>query len=263
MLEQLSEYISTNAPMSNIPALLGLHHSNPLGFKPLAFPIFLLVMGVVMSVIIYFIYKKGRRNLYSLIYALWGIALIATYYYCFSGDLPLFTDTDLGCSEICIGWFCQRQIVGIGWSIAGVVLLSCVVYCLFGILLHFVAHQSDRIGLTEKQWREWSWIIAVMLLGACIAGLADDFVPVTGIWIMIVYHVVIFILTLLKLIADIRRTNRLWPCLLTTVVFLVALEGTMMLAIECIEGYVYLFIPIVGLFFSANYNYNKKVIENK
>ena len=28
-LSSLSEYIGSHAPMTNIPALLGLHHSNP------------------------------------------------------------------------------------------------------------------------------------------------------------------------------------------------------------------------------------------
>ena len=47
----LSEYINANAPMSNIPALLGLHHSNPLGLHPIAIPIFLRVLAVARRVI--------------------------------------------------------------------------------------------------------------------------------------------------------------------------------------------------------------------
>ena len=44
----LAEYITTNAPMSNIPELLNLHHSNPLGLHPIVIPILLLVLAVAM-----------------------------------------------------------------------------------------------------------------------------------------------------------------------------------------------------------------------
>ncbi|MBQ5460541.1 MAG: D-alanine--D-alanine ligase, partial [Bacteroidaceae bacterium] len=42
-------------------------------------------------------------------------------------------------------WFCQRQVVGIGWSLLGVAMLSYVAYCMLNILLHVIAHQSDRM----------------------------------------------------------------------------------------------------------------------
>ena len=258
LFSTLSEYINDNAPMSNIPELLGLHHSNPLGLHPIAIPILLVLLAVAMRVVYLIISKKERRNLYPLLYSLWWLSVAATYYYCFSGDLPLFTDVDLGSSEICVGWFCQRQIVGIGWSLLGVALLSYVAYSMLNILLHVIAHQSDRMGLSEKQWREWSWIIAVMLLGAVAAGIADDFVPITGIWIMIGYHLVVFLMVLVKLVVDTVRTRLFHRCLLSAVCFLVAFEAVTMLAIECIEGYIYLFVPVVGLFASADARYKKK-----
>ena len=255
----LSDYINTNAPMSNIPELLNLHHSNPLGLHPIVIPIFLLLMAIAMRIVTILIYKKERHNLYPLLYSLWWGSVVAAYYYCFSGDLPLFTDVDLNRSEICVGWFCQRQVVGVAWSLLGVALLSYVVYSMFNVLLHVIAHQSDRMGLSEKHWREWSWIVAVMLLGASAAGIADDFIPITGIWIMIGYHVVVFLLTLTKLIVDTHRTHLFHRCLLSAACFLVVFEAITMLAIECIEGYIYLFVPIVGLFFSADFRYKKNI----
>ena len=257
-LSTLSDYINANAPMSNIPELLNLHHSNPLGLHPIAIPILLLVLAVAMRVVTLIINKNEHRNLYPLLYSLWWLSVAATYYYCFSGDLPLFEDVDLGRKEICIGWFCQRQVVGIGWSIVGVVLLSYVAYSMFNVLLHVIAHQSDRMDLSEKQWREWNWIIVTMLLGASAAGIADDTAPITGIWIMIAYHVAVFLMVLVKLVVDTVRTRLFWRCLLSATCFLVVFEAITMLAIECIEGYIYLFLPIVALFVSADARYHKK-----
>lgn len=257
-LSTLSDYINANAPMSNIPELLNLHHSNPLGLHPIAIPILLLVLAVAMRVVTLIINKNEHRNLYPLLYSLWWLSVAATYYYCFSGDLPLFEDVDLGRKEICIGWFCQRQVVGLGWSLLGVALLSYTAYSMFNVFLHIIAHQSDRMGLGEKQWREWNWIIVVMLLGASAAGIADDFAPITGIWIMIAYHVVVFLMVLMKLVSDIVRTHLFWRCLLSATCFLIVFEAVTMLAIECIEGCIYLFVPVVALFASADARYTKK-----
>ncbi len=257
-LSSLSEYIGSHAPMTNIPALLGIHHSNPLAFHPIVIPLFLLVLCVALRVVSHYVYRKERRGLYPLLYTLWWAAVAATYYYCFSGDLPLYTDTSLGRSEICVGWFCQRQIVGLAWSLLGVALLSYVVYIMLNVLLHVIAHQSDRMGLSEKHWHEWSWIVVAMLLGASAAGIADDLEPIVGIWIMIGYHLLVLLMTLVKLIADTRRTRLFGRCLLSALCFLVVFEAVTMLAIECIEGYIYLFVPIVGLFFSADFHYTKK-----
>lgn len=257
-ISALSDYIKANAPMSNIPELLNLHHSNPLGLHPIVVPVLLLVLAVAMRIVNTVIYKKERCELYPWLYAMWWFSMVAAYYYCFSGDLPLFEDVDLGRTEICIGWFCQRQVVGLGWSLLGVALLSYTAYSMFNVFLHIIAHQSDRMGLTEKQWREWNWIIVVMLLGASVAGIADDFAPITGVWIMIAYHVVVFLMVLAKLVVDTVRTHLFWRCLLSAVCFLVVFEAVTMLAIECIEGYIYLFLPIVGLFVSADAHYKKR-----
>ena len=255
----LSNYIEANAPMTNLPELVGLHHDNPLGLHPLAIPILLLVLAVAMRIVTIRIYKKNRRSLTPLLYALWWFSVAATYYYCFSGDLPLFEDLDLHRTEICVGWFCQRQVVGLWWSLIGVALLSYVVYSMLNALLYVIAHQSDRMGLSENQWHEWSGMVVVLLLGASAAGIADDFAPITGIWIMIAYHVLILLMTVVKLVVDTVRTRLFWRCLLSALCFVVVFEAVTMLAIECIEGYIYLFVPIVVLFASADYHYKKKL----
>ena len=254
----LSDYLNANAPMSNIPELLNLHHSNPLGLHPIVIPIFLLVLAIIMRIIIYLIHKKDRKDLQPKLLILWCVSLFATYYYCFSGDLPLFRDIDLNSTEICIGWFCQRQVVGVGWSLLGVVMLSFVTYCMITVMLHLVSIQSDRMGLGENEWREWYWIIILMLVGASAAGIADDFAPITGIWILIAYLVAIIVTTVIKMVIDTVRTRRFGNSLVCTVFFLISFEAITMLAIECIEGYIYLFIPIVALFASADHHFIKK-----
>ncbi len=256
--QSLSDYINANAPMTNIPELLSLHHSNPLGLHPIAIPVLLLVLAIAMHVCAYFIRSKERQGLYPLLYALVGLAVVATYYYCFSDDLPLFEDWQLQRKEISIGWFCQRTIVGIGWSILGVVLLTYTVHSFMSALMLVVAHISDTMGMEEKQWTEWRYVIIVMLLGASAAGVADEFAPIAGVWIMIAYQLIMLVMVLVKMFVDIARTHNVWRCLLSTVIFFVGIEATTMLAIECIEGYIYVFLPVVCVFSMVDFRYKKK-----
>ena len=106
ILQSLSDYINANAPMTNIPELLGLHHNNPLGLHPIVIPVLLFLLAIGMHITTHQIHYKERRSLYPLLYTLAGVAVVATYYYCFSGDLPLFEDYQLRREEVCIGWFC-------------------------------------------------------------------------------------------------------------------------------------------------------------
>lgn len=259
ILTTISDYINAHAPMTNLPALLDLHHNNPLGLHPIAIPVLLLVLAVAMHAVTILVYKKEQRKLYPLLYTLWWTSIVATYYYCFSGDLPLFRDEQLGRSEICVGWFCQRSIVGLGWALLGVALLSYTVYSMLNTLMHIIAHQSDRcLGQNEKDWREWGWIIIVMLGGASIAGIADILDPIVGIWIMLVYQALVILMTVAKLGADCVRTRRFRRCFLSAFYFLITFEAVTMLAIECIEGFIFIFIPIIGLFASADFRYKKR-----
>ena len=258
VLQTLSEYIDANAPMSNLPELLNLHHGNPLGLHPIAIPIFLLVLAVAMHVTTHRIYYKDKRSLYPLLYTLVGLAVVSTYYYCFSADLPLFEDIDLHRKEISVGWFCQRNVVGIGWSMLGEVLLTYIVYILMTAVMQLVAHLSDTMGMSEKQWLEWQYVIFVMLLGAAIAGLLDEFAPIAGVWVMVVYQVLMLLMIVAKMVVDIVRTRNVGRCLLVAFTFFVGIEAVTMLAIECIEGYIYVFIPVVCIFATVSVRYKKK-----
>lgn len=258
LLQRLSDYIDANAPMTNLPELLGLHHSNPLGLHPIAVPLFLLLLAVALQVLAHRIHYRGRRDLFPWLYALLVVATASTYYYCFSGDLPLFEDWQLRRREICVGWFCQRAVVGLGWSLLGVLLLTFVVYSFLSALMLMVEHVSDFRGMAEGKWTEWQYLIFVMLLGASAAGVADEFAPIAGVWIMIVYQVLMVVVTVVKLVADIIRTRKAGRCLLAAVSFFVGIEAVTMLAIECIEGYIYVFLPVVITFSMASTRFKKQ-----
>ena len=258
LLQSLSNYISANAPMSNLPELLGLHHSDPLGLHPIVIPVFLLLLAVAMHVISHQIYYKQRGNLFTWLYVLLVVATLSTYYYCFSGDLPQFEDWQLHNDEISIGWFCQQSIVGLGWSLVGELLLTYVVYTFLSALMLMVEYVSDNRGMEETAWQEWQYLIFVMLLGAAIAGVVDYFAPITSVWIMIVYQLLMLFITIAKLIADIVRSHKVGRCLFAAVSFFVGIEAVTMLAIECIEGYIYIFLPVVVIISIASTRYKKK-----
>ncbi len=258
IFQSLSEYINANAPMTNLPELLNLHHSNPLGLHPIVIPIFLLLLAVAMHITTYRIYFKDHRNLYPLLYTLVALAVVATYYYCFADDLPLFEDWQLDRKEICVGWFCQRAVVGVGWSILGEVLLTYVVYCFMTALMQLVAQLSDTMGMEERQWKEWQYVIIVMLLGAAVAGVADEFAPITGVWIMVVYQLLMLIMVVVKMFVDISRSHNVGRCLIVAICFFIGIEAVTMLAIECIEGYIYVFLPVVFVFSTISVRYKKK-----
>ena len=258
LFQRLSEYINANAPMTNLPELFGLHHSNPLGLHPIAIPAFLLVLAVALHVIAHQIYYKKRGNLFPWLYTLLVVATLSTYYYCFSGDLPQFEDWQLRRKEISVGWFCQQSIVGLGWSLLGELLLTYVVYSFLSALMLMVEYVSDFRGMGNKVWQEWMYVIFVMLLGAAIAGVADYFAPITGVWIMIVYQLLMLLITIVKLIADIVRSHKVGRCLFAAISFFVGIEAVTMLAIECIEGYIYIFLPVVIIISIASTRYKKK-----
>ena len=61
-----------------------------------------------------------------------------------------------------------------------------------------------------------------------------------------------------KTIIDMVKTHKVWPCLLIAICFLIGIEAVTMLAIECIEGNIYFFIPVVFILTTVNFRYKKK-----
>ena len=124
--------------------------------------------------------------------------------------------------------------------------------------MQLVGKLSDAMGMTEKEWMEWQPVIFVMLLGVSIAGVADVFAPITGVWIMLVYQTVMVLMIIAKTVHDIVATHKPWRCLFVGLCFLVGIEAVTMLAIECIEGNIYFFIPVVFIFTTVHVRYKKK-----
>ena len=114
------------------------------------------------------------------------------------------------------------------------------------------------MGMEEKQWREWQIFFFVMLFGATVAGVVDEFASIAGVWIMLGYLLLIVLLTLIKFVVDITRTHKVFRCLIAAICFLLGIGAVTMLVIECIEGYIYFFIPVICIFATVSFRYKKK-----
>jgi hypothetical protein len=125
-------------------------------------------------------------------------------------------------------------------------------------LMQLVARMSDTMGMAESQWLEWQYVVFVILLGASIAGVVDMFAPITGVWIMLVYQTLVLLMVVAKAIVDMVRTHNLGRCLAVALCFFVGIEAVTMLAIECIEGNIYIFIPVVFIFATVSVHYKKR-----
>jgi hypothetical protein len=61
-----------------------------------------------------------------------------------------------------------------------------------------------------------------------------------------------------KAIVDMVRTHNPGRCMAVALCFFVGIEAVTMLAIECIEGNIYIFIPVVFIFATVSVHYKKK-----
>ena len=74
---------------------------------------------------------------------------------------------------------------------------------------------------------------------------------------MVVYQALMLLMIVAKMVIDIVRTHNFGRCLLVAATFFVGIEAATMLAIECIEGYIYIFIPVVFIFTTVSVHYKK------
>lgn len=74
--------------LTNLPDLLGLHIGNPLGLSPLAMLIIILVLVCTMTLFNHQIRYRGGDRFYPVLYTLFGISLLAVFYYVFQSCLP-------------------------------------------------------------------------------------------------------------------------------------------------------------------------------
>ena len=75
---------------------------------------------------------------------------------------------------------------------------------------------------------------------------------------MVVYQLLMLLMVVVKMFVDISRTHNVGRCLLVAICFFIGIEAVTMLAIECIEGYIYVFLPVVFVFSTVSIRYKKK-----
>lgn len=254
--ERLSE-----SPITNIPELINLHHSNPLGFNIVGLLIFIFVITAIMALVNFQIRYRDKSKFYPILYTLFGIALVSIYYYCFMIDLPM---VDRYGAKPCIGWFCDYSVVGDwGLTILGLVLLVLVVYWMICAVMQVTAQMSVHAGLSEgKKWKEWKWGTIVALAGlatSVIVYIAKASASACS-WVLFGSQIAMLLFCLVKMVADCVRTKSAWGVAIALVFFL-GIEAVIMLSIECMYGALVFCVAILGVFATAKAR--KKKPKNK
>ena len=255
-IERLSE-----SAITNIPDLINLHHSNPLGVNPLGLLIFIFIMAALMELVNFHIRYRDRSKFYPILYTLFGITLISIYYYCFMRDLPIVNRWG---EKPCIGWFCDYDVVGDwGLTILGLVGLVLVVYWMICAVMQVTAEMSVHAGLSEgKKWKEWKWgtVVALAGLGASVIVYIAKASAAACSWVLLGSQIAMLLFCLVKLVLDCVRTKSAWG-VARALVFFLGIEAVIMLSIECMYGAIVFCVAILGAFASAKAR--KKKPKNK
>ena len=234
--------------LTNLPDLLGLHIGNPLGVSPLAMLIIIFVLVCTMTLFNHQVRYCGKDRFYPALYTLFGVSLLAVFYYVFQADLPMVDGTP------CIGWHCRALPAGgIGWAIVGIVLTTIVSFGIFIATMQIVAQVSVEAGMSlqEKRWKEWKWGLAIVLLGVCIAGITYEISrPVSG-WTMVVTVVLTVAFTIFKIVRDTKNCGNFFWALLIGIVFLLGTAASMTLFLDVIHACVYLVLFLAAFMAQA------------
>lgn len=225
--------------ITNLPDLLGLHIGNPLDLTPLAMLIIILVLVIAMSLFNYQIRFRDGARFYPALYILFGLSLLAVFYYLFQSDLPQVD------GKPCIGWHCYTtQAGGLGWAILGIVLTALVSFGIFIATMQIVAQVSVEAGMSlkEKRWKEWKTGLAIVLAGICISGIGYAISrPFAG-WALVATAVLTLAYVIFKIVRDtIYCGNFLWA-LLIGLIFLLGTAASMALYLDIIHSCVYLVV---------------------
>lgn len=229
--------------LTNLPDLLGLHFGNPLGLTPLAMLIIIFAVVAVMTFFNHQIRYRDGGRFYPVLYTLFGVSLVAVFYYVFQSDLPKIGDA------ACIGWHCRSSLVGgVAWAIVGIALTTLVSFGLFIATMQIVAQVSVEAGMSleEKRWKEWKWGLGIVLLGVSVTGITFEINQSVGSWALLVTALATVAFVIFKIVRDtIYCHNFLWA-LLIGVVFLLGTAASMVLFLEVIHACVYLTIFLVA-----------------
>jgi len=227
---------------TNLPDLLDLHIGNPLGLAPLAMPIIIFVLVAIMSVFNHQIRYRDGGRFYPALYTLFGVSLVAVFYYVFQADLPKID------GNACIGWYCHSSLVGsVVWAIVGIVATSLVSFGLFIATMQIVAQLSVEAGMSleEKRWKEWKSVLAVVLFAIAVTEITFAVDKTVGSWALLITALLTVALVIFKIVRDtIYCGNFLWA-LLIGVVFLLGTVASMVFFIEVVHACIYLIVFLV------------------
>lgn len=234
--------------LTNLSDLLGLHIGNPLGLTPLAMLIIIFVVVAVMSVFNHQIRYFDGARFYPVLYTLFGVSLVAVFYYVFQVELPKIGDT------ACIGWHCRSNLVGsVAWAIVGIALTTLVSFGLFIATMQIVAQLSVEAGMSleEKRWKEWKWGLAIVLFGVSVTGISFEIDQTVGSWALLVTALVTVAFVIFKIVRDTIYCGKFLWALLIGLAFLLGAAASMALFLEVIHACVYLTVFLVAFLASA------------
>lgn len=234
--------------LTNLPDLLGLHICNPLGLSPLAMLIIIFVLVSTMTLFNHQIRYCGKDRFYPVLYTLFGLSLLAVFYYVFQANLPMVE------GKPSIGWYCHDSLVGgIGWAILGIVLTTVASFGIFIATMQIVAQVSVEAGMSleEKRWKEWKWGLAIVLLGVCISGITYEFSRSFSGWTMVITVALTVAFTIFKIVRDTMNCGNFFWALLIGVVFLLGTAASMTLFLDVIHACVYLVLFLAAFMAQA------------
>ena len=229
--------------LSNLPDMLGLHIGNPFGLSALAMLVIIFVVVAVMTVFNHQIRYNDGGRFYPALYTLFGLSLVAVFYYVFQADLPKNGDI------ACIGWHCHSSLVGgVVWAIVGMVLTTLVSFGLFIATMQIVAQLSVEAGMSleEKRWKEWKWGLAIVLFGVAVTGITFEINKTVSSWALLITALVTVAFVIFKIVRDTIYCGKFLWALLIGIVFLLGTAASMALFIEVIHACVYLTVFLVA-----------------
>lgn len=228
--------------LSNLPDMLGLHIGNPLGLSALAMLIIIFAVVAVMTVFNHQVRYRGGDRYYPVLYTLFGLSLLAVFYYVFQADLPA-ADTNA-----CIGWHCRSSVVGTALAVVGIALTTIVSFCIFIATMQIVAQLSVEAGMSleEKRWKEWKWGLAIVLLGVSVTGISFEINQTVGSWALLVTALLTVAFVIFKIVRDTIYCGKFMWALLIGLVFLLGTAASMALFLEVIHACVYLTVFLVA-----------------
>lgn len=234
--------------LTNLPDLLGIHIGNPLGLSPLAMLIIIFVLVSTMTFFNHQVRYCGKDSYYPALYTLFGLLLLAVFYYVFQADLPRLE------GKPCIGWYCHERLAGgIYWAILGSVLTAVTSFGIFIATMQIVAQVSVEAGMSleQKRWKEWKWGLAIVLIGVCVTGITYEFArPVAG-WMMVITVVLTVAFAIFKIVRDTMNCGNFLWALLIGLVFLLGTAASMTLFLDVIHACVYLVLFLAAFMAQA------------